>query len=238
MVRANKRNVRTGCHASLLIRFLVLVIALLFTSPIQAGNNAALFSKALSKDERVEAEECLAKIGYWVGPIDGTIDSAFRHALIAFQKVEGRKRTGKLTRQEFAALRTATTPLPRHTGFAHVEIDLKRQVLFVVDPTSFITHILTISTGNEQLYMDQGQTHRAHTPTGRFKVLRKISGWRKSTLGLLYYPSYISQGIAIHGSTSVPTQPASHGCIRIPMYAAKELSTLLPVGTDVLVYDD
>src|SRR5882724_243391 len=36
---------------------------------------------------------------------------------------------------------------------------------------------------------------------------------------------------------SVPIQPASHGCIRIPMFAAHEMSKLLKVGTIVLVYD-
>ena len=29
----------------------------------------------------------------------------------------------------------------------------------------------------------------------------------------------------------------SHGCIRIPIFAARELSELLPIGTIVLVYD-
>ena len=53
----------------------------------------------------------------------------------------------------------------------------------------------------------------------------------------MYYPNYISGGIAIHGSYSVPVQPASHGCIRIPIFAAREVSTLLPIGTIVLVYD-
>ena len=43
--------------------------------------------------------------------------------------------------------------------------------------------------------------------------------------------------MAIHGYETVPTKPASHGCIRIPMYAARELSKLLPLGTIVLVYD-
>jgi lipoprotein-anchoring transpeptidase ErfK/SrfK len=109
--------------------------------------------------------------------------------------------------------------------------------LFIVDESGMVMRILPVSTGNGQLYMDQGRVHRARTPTGSFKVLRKITGWRLSTLGLLFYPSYIHNGIAIHGSPSVPAHPASHGCIRVPMYAAKELSSLLPVGIDVEVYD-
>ena len=188
-------------------------------------------------EERRWAEQRLWDLGYWAGPIDGTFDSGSRHALIAFQKVERRPRTGKLTRMELEALQKASSPQPRYAGNAHIEIDLTRQVLFVIDETGSVSRILPVSSGNEQHYVDRGQVHRAHTPRGTFKVLRKINGWRLSTLGLLYYPSYIVGGVAVHGSVSVPTQPASHGCIRVPMFAAKELSRLMPVGIEVIVYD-
>jgi lipoprotein-anchoring transpeptidase ErfK/SrfK len=67
--------------------------------------------------------------------------------------------------------------------------------------------------------------------------MRKIEGWRKSPLGLLYYPSYLFDGVAIHGNPAVPTRPASHGCIRIPMFAAKEFSQMAIIGMDVIVHD-
>jgi len=192
----------------------------------------------LSFEERLEAEQRLSSLGYWTGPIDGTLDPASRHALIAFQKVEGLQRTGTLTKDDLRALRTASRPIPRHTNNAHIEIDLGRQVLFIVDASGSITHILPVCTGNEKSYVDHGQTHRAHTPSGKFTVLRKIAGWRRSSLGLLYYPNYIHEGIAIHGSLAMAVYPASHGCIRIPMFASKELSEMTPVGTEVLVYED
>jgi lipoprotein-anchoring transpeptidase ErfK/SrfK len=126
--------------------------------------------------------------------------------------------------------------LPREIGCAHVEIDLSRQRLFVVDGSGRVVKTLPVSSGNGKWFTSQGRTRRAITPTGRFTVFRKIAGWRKSPLGMLYYPSYICDGVAIHGSRSVPSRPASHGCIRIPMSAAKELSDLTPIGTVVLVY--
>jgi L,D-transpeptidase catalytic domain len=43
--------------------------------------------------------------------------------------------------------------------------------------------------------------------------------------------NYIIEGLAIHGSRSVPSRPASHGCIRIPISAAKEFSDTTPNGT-------
>jgi len=236
MVRAYKQSVRTIGRS--LATFSILIVILVLNGSTQAGNNFKSQSQqSITNEQKLEAEELLANLGYWTGPADGNLDPVFRHALIAFQKVEGRDRTGKLTLQELDALRKATKPLPRETGYTHIEIDLRRQVLFVVDSGSSITHILPVSSGNEGSYVDHGQVHRAHTPRGRFKVLRQIRGWRLSTLGLLFYPNYIHEGIAVHGSPSVPMYPASHGCIRVPMFAARELSLLMPVGTEVIVYD-
>lgn len=192
----------------------------------------------LSVQERLEAEQRLWDLGYWVGTVDGNFDSASRHALVAFQKVEGRRRTGNLTAVELTALRIANRPTARHGRYFHIEIDLERQVLFLIDENGIVIHVLPVSTGSSELYVDHGQVHRARTPTGTFKVQRKINGWRLSSLGLLYYPSYIVNGVAIHGSLSIPVYPASHGCIRVPMFAAKELSSLIPVGTQVEIYDN
>ena len=55
-------------------------------------------SSFLKPEEIREAEQRLSDLGYWTGPIDEVLDDGSRHAMIAFQKVEGRKRTGKLTR--------------------------------------------------------------------------------------------------------------------------------------------
>src|SRR6185436_9323205 len=211
-----------------------------------ASANATVPDKRISRraqrqelplEDRFEAEQRLSDLGYWTGPIDGTLDPAFRHALIAFQKMEGRQRIGVLTKDELDAIRAAKKPVPRQTGDAHIEIDLDRQVLFMVDASGSITHILPVCTGNEKSYVDHGQTHRAHTPKGKFTVLRKLNGWRRSSLGLLYYPNYIHEGIAIHGSLAMAVYPDSHGCIRIPMFASKELSEMTPVGTEVIVYE-
>jgi lipoprotein-anchoring transpeptidase ErfK/SrfK len=203
-----------------------------------AGHSAAHPSRQgpMSTEIR-EVEQRLSNLGYWTGPIDGSFDESSRHALIAFQKIEGRKRTGKLTAGELEALRLAERPVPVDATYPHIEVDLKRQVLMVIDASGQATHIVPVCSGNEGTYWDHGQRHRAHTPRGTFKVVRKISGWRRSSLGLLYYPNYIVNGIAIHGSPSVPAFPASHGCVRIPMFAAKELSEMAPVGTTVVVYD-
>ena len=234
-MRGNKSYTITGLIrlAGIFVMFLIVIGG---CSDVIARKSLKSLRQELTAQERLEAEQRLWELGYWAGPADGKFDSASRHALVAFQKVERRQLTGSLTRDELDALRNASRPVPRHARYAHVEIDLERQVLFLVDETQTVMRILPVSTGNGQLYMDHGQVHRARTPTGTFNVLRKINGWRLSSLGLLYYPSYILNGIAVHGSISIPTHPASHGCIRIPMFAAKELSALMPVGMEVVIY--
>ena len=191
----------------------------------------------MSPEDTREAEQRLSDLGYWTGPVDGVLDEGSRQALIAFQKVEARQRTGKLTLEELQALRTAKRPPARESGYAHIEIDLGRQVLFAVDVSGSVSKILPVSTGTGKLFTAEGRTRRAVTPCGRFTISHKIAGWRKSPLGVLYFPNYIVGGIAIHGNPSVPVYPASHGCIRIPMFAAKEFTKINPIGTVVLVYD-
>lgn len=120
--------------------------------------------------------------------------------------------------------------------YPRIEVDLSRQILSVFDASGDVTKVLPISSGSGKWYVSEGERRRAITPTGRFRVYRKIRAWRKSPLGLMYYPVYIVGGIAIHGSPSVPRRPASHGCIRIPMYAAKAFFDTTPIGTLVVVH--
>jgi L,D-transpeptidase catalytic domain len=75
------------------------------------------------------------------------------------------------------------------------------------------------------------------SPRGRFVVYDKTFGWENGALGSVYYANYISGAVAIHGSLNVPNTRASHGCIRIPVFAAREVSRQLSVGTIVLIYD-
>ena len=184
------------------------------------------------------AERLLSDLGYWVIKVDGKADASTRHAIMAFQKVEGRKRTGRLTAADLRALRSAQRPVARYLNRpAHLEIDLKRQVLFMVDDSGIVARILPVSSGNEKKYFDQGKWQVAHTPRGLFQIERKINGVRKASLGDLYYPMYFSAGAAIHGSNSIPSYPASHGCVRIPRFADQALFKLVKIGTDVFVYD-
>lgn len=210
----------------------LLTICLLLVMAAAATAQRASLSRAQMK----EAEQRLADMGYWTGAVDGVFDPATRSALIAFQKWEGRAATGKLTIDELEAIRRGAAPAARETGYEHVEVDLDRQVLLIVAEDG-AARVLPVSTGNGKEFVYEGQTSIAYTPRGRFVVYEKGVGWEDNVPGSMYYANYISGGIAIHGSYSVPATPASHGCIRIPMFAAREVSKLLKLGTIVLVYD-
>ena len=123
------------------------------------------------------------------------------------------------------------------------EIDVARQVLTLYRDYQVLL-ITTTSTGSGERYCFNSPrvnpTQRicevATTPSGRFTYTRLVTGWDKSPLGQLYQPYYFNGGIAVHGYTSVPTTPASHGCARIPMHIAEYYPMLVRVGDPVYVF--
>jgi lipoprotein-anchoring transpeptidase ErfK/SrfK len=183
--------------------------------------------RALNSTEVRVAQRRLVEMGYPAGAM----------GLTTFQKWEGRKVTGRLTRGDYDAILSAEAPQPKDTNYEHVEVDLDRQVLLLIGEDGAITKILPVSTGSGRRYNEKGMRGLAYTPRGRFKVYNKLSGWKRSPLGLLYYPNYFSDGLAIHGNPSVPKSPQSHGCIRVPMSAAADLSRHIRIGTIILIYD-
>jgi cell division protein FtsW (lipid II flippase) len=72
-------------------------------------------SLPLTEEERLEARERLAELGYWLDPENDPQGVQLRHALIAFQKVEGRARTGRLTRADLEVIRLAIAARVRGT---------------------------------------------------------------------------------------------------------------------------
>jgi lipoprotein-anchoring transpeptidase ErfK/SrfK len=192
----------------------------------KAGSSRS-HASTLTRAEIKQAQSRLAELGYGTGP----------NALIAFQKYDGREVTGKLNREEVDAITNASAPRAKDPGYKHVEVDLDRQVLLSIDEDGVVKKVLPVSTGSNKQYHEKRMSGLAYTPRGRFKIYAKIAGWRKSPLGMLYYPNYFSDGLAIHGNSSVPDTPESHGCVRVPNSAAVDLFRQLPIGTIVLIYD-
>jgi len=225
-------------NLSSLIRNFSLLSLLVVLSMASANAKATEKLSPAEKAARVkEAEVLLSNLGYWITRVDERSDDSTRQAVIAFQKVNGMKRTGMLDDKVLNAIRVAGRPLPKYSGAAHVEIDISRQVIFLVNDGGEVTTVLSTSTGSNERYFSEGQWQTAHTPRGTFKIQRQIHGTRKAPLGELYNPSYFSGGIAIHGSNSIPVTAASHGCARIPRFADKQFIDMVSVGMPVYVYD-
>jgi lipoprotein-anchoring transpeptidase ErfK/SrfK len=183
------------------------------------------------------AQRTLTDLRYYVGPADGKPGAAMRNAVMAFQKVQGLPADGVVGPATLAALANPTRPALKATAPAsRVEVDLTKQVLYVVKGGE-IARIMPVSSGNGASYKQKnGVKARSLTPVGWYKIERRIVGVREADLGTLYDPQYFYRGWAIHGSNSVPAYPASHGCIRVPRPDAKWLLNEISVGMSVYLY--
>ncbi len=150
--------------------------------------------------------------------------------------------------------------LPRRPGRGtHVEIYLPQQVLAVYrdDEPIFISHISSgqLNADGEPATFCETATYdtdengnpypepvtkqvcaEAKSPGGVFSFRRYYDGNRVSPLGGMKNPWYFNYGIAIHGAQNVPTQPASHGCIRISNSLADVFPDLVERGDSVYVW--
>jgi hypothetical protein len=150
--------------------------------------------------------------------------------------------------------------LPRRPGAGtHVEVYLPQQVMAVFrdDAPIFIAHIssgeldadgkpatfcetATYDTDENGNPYPEPVTKQvcaeAKSPGGVFSFRRSYDGNRVSPLGGMKNPWYFNYGIAIHGAQNVPTQPASHGCIRISNTLADVFPELVERGDRVYVW--
>jgi hypothetical protein len=142
-------------------------------------------------------------------------------AVLAFQKMHRMGRTGRVSSTVWNKLGVAKVPKARRARGDHIEVDKTRQVLFEVRHGVVIRaiHVSTGATGN--------------TPVGNWHVYWKQAGLNSHGM---YYSLYWLRGFAIHGYASVPAWPASHGCVRIPMWLAPGLYSRWSLGTTVYVY--
>jgi N-acetylmuramoyl-L-alanine amidase len=167
---------------------------------------------------------------------DGVFGAGTYHGVVAFQKVQRIARDGVVGPATWAKLDTPLRPRPRYPrASTSLEVDLSRQVVYYAYAGT-VRGILDSSTGSGRLYWQNGSWHRAATPTGRFRIYRSIAGWHLSPLGWMYRPYYFYGGYAVHGSTSVPAYPASHGCIRLTVTSMDRLAPKLWMGMPFAVY--
>ena len=208
----------------------------------------------------------LAELKFAPGPIDGIFGRSTVQAVWAFEKlvmkVPRTKATGVVTPQMWEVMRNEVRITPRRQADTprHAEVYLPEQVIvtFLGGQPTLVSHM---SSGDgkpwcEEVVIDPGEEGNdspeqiaaglplkagicgdSVTPGGIFTFYKRSSGTRETKLGTLYNPVYFNQGIAVHGAILVPLEPASHGCIRIPMSVAQIFPALVQFRDRIYVFD-
>jgi len=145
-------------------------------------------------------------------------------AVLAFRKVNHLPRIGYASRLVFRKVfeRRGTFRLKYPRAGKHVETDISRQVL-----------VLARNGKPQRIY--HTSSGKASTPTvlGSFRFYRKDAG--TNGVGMVH-SNYFIGGYAIHGYHSVPTYPASHGCLRVPIPSAWNIYSWIDYGDRIFVY--
>ena len=199
-------------------------------------------------------QDRLRELAFDPGPSDAAFGPATQRAVWAYEKfildVNPAAVTGVVTPELWLRMSEPIEVRPRRANpGTHVEILLPQQVLsvYIDNQVRLISHV---SSGSGEQWCDvvvidndDGTQHEegicgvAVTPGGVFHFERRVDGWRNSKLGRLYNPVYFNYGIAVHGASNVPSYPASHGCVRIPMHIAEYFPSLVEDGDLVYVFD-
>jgi lipoprotein-anchoring transpeptidase ErfK/SrfK len=165
-------------------------------------------------------ERRLHELHYALAAVDGYYGFDTSDAVVAFQKLHGLPRTGTTDARFWRELSVAHVPFARYPG-THVEVSKELQVLLMIRDGQ-VTLVVPVSTGAT-----------GNTPLGVFHVYSKVPGYNAKQM---YYSSFFVGGFAIHGYHDVPYYPASHGCVRIPIWVAIRVYSLIDYGTAVYVY--
>ena len=196
------------------------------TTTLIAGTSTPALRLGAKGADVLRLQRRLRELGYDVGKVHGGFGNDTLHAVRAFQKVQGTTVDGRVTATTWAQLDEPVVPDARYTGSdAGVEVDLTKRVLYLTRDGA-VTAVFDVSPG------------KASTPTvtGRYTIYRRVNRWDYGPLGGLYRPNYFHRGFALHGSGSVPTYSASHGCVRLTPASMDRLWSMLAVRERVSVY--
>ena len=215
---------------------------------------------AIGEDVRM-VQQRLKDLAFDPNLVDGDYGYNTMQAVWAFEKlVMQRPRanaTGEVTPDMWEMMKRNDLITPRRPNAQtprHVEIYLPEQVMvvFAGGKPSLVTHIssgdnkpwceeVTIDPGEQGNPGDEpikkGICGESITPAGLYYFYNRRTGTRQSKLGTMWNPVYFNEGIAVHGAAQVPLQPASHGCVRIPMHVSEYFPSLVEYGDRVYVFD-
>jgi hypothetical protein len=175
-------------------------------------------------------QQRLAQLHYYPGAVNGRFGTATLEAVWAFKEMQrlpttaGADDVGPALQRALARPQLPPVLVPRGGGL-RIEVNLPREVLVLYQhhQVALISHI---SAGGGYYYRcpGGGTCGPALTPDGNYRAHWFAGGWLHVPLGRMYNPVFfIDANFAIHGDVPIPLQPASHGCVRIPVDVANVL---------------
>ena len=209
-------------------------------------------------------QERLNELHFDVKKPDGYFGENTKSAIWVYQRrvlgLTGKNVTGRVSAKLYGLIMGPLDLAPRRpeASSTHIEIDLPSQSMVVYQDNN-VRLISHVSSGDGEKWCAQPRNVPAWrgattttlpngkrmrrmcgvsiTPAGVYKIDRKEKGWYDIPLGKVYNPMFFNGGIAIHGYEDVPFNPASHGCVRIPMHVAEYLGDIVKTGNQVFVFD-
>ena len=169
----------------------------------------------------------LAALKIHIPGLAWSISSDAGDAIVAFQKAYRLPRTYVVNYDDWCKLDSATVLKPHSKAKGtHIEIEKGRQILMVAHDGKLVG-LIAVSTGRT-----------GNTPVGKFRIHGKSPASSSSYgPGVLWRCMGFYGNFAIHGYVPVPPYPASHGCVREPVWAANWTYTRSFVGEDVFIYN-
>jgi lipoprotein-anchoring transpeptidase ErfK/SrfK len=176
------------------------------------GPLARLFNRSLQEQ------------GFHTGTKGSRITSGTRLAIKAFRKTNNMGRSEAYTPAIFRKLLQGEGAFePRFSDGRHVEADISRQVMSLIEGDKAV-HTFHISSG----------TSATPTIRGNFRFYMKQAGYNAKRM---YFSVYFRGGYATHGYNPVPNYPASHGCLRNPIQFSRFIYNWIDIGMPMHVYN-
>jgi hypothetical protein len=167
----------------------------------------------------------LQRLKFRIPGMGSRFTSSVKDSVMAFQKAYRLSRTYVFTSACWRKLDGAKLIKPKYANpSTHLEVDKTRQILMVVKGGTPVA-IICVSTGATN-----------NTPEGSFHIQQKHSFTTSGGFGVLVRTMGFIGNFAIHGYAPVPPYPASHGCIREPIWACYWIYDHSFVGEALYVY--
>ena len=167
----------------------------------------------------------LQRLAIRVPGMGGTFSTQVKDSVMAFQKAYRLPRTYVFNTACWRKMDGARTIRPRYSSpGTHLEVDKTRQILMVVKKGK-VFGLIAVSTGAT-----------GNTPEGSFHIQQKHPFTTSGYGGILVRTMGFVGNFAIHGYSPVPPYPASHGCIREPIWVCYWVYDQSSVGEALFIY--